>query len=53
MTCLGSLVVGEGGMRQGRDLMDNLFCACFSFLFQTILGNVTHTNGLTGGWIGW
>ena len=52
MTCLGSLVVGESKMRQGRDLMDNLFCACFSFLFQTKLGDVMHMNGLIGGWIG-
>jgi len=32
MTCLGLLVVGESKMRQGRDLMGNLFCARFSFL---------------------
>jgi len=36
MMCLGLLVVGESKMRQGRDLMDNLFCACFSFLFPSI-----------------
>ena len=33
MKCLGLLVVGES-MRQGRGLMDNLFCARFLFLFS-------------------